>query len=87
VIDVRTRIPTPKNAFRQLHPLCGFVNLFMARRPVDDITFTLFKDESQLEDIIKLIQNDLSEPYSIYVYRYFLHQWYLHFPFPLTDGF
>lgn len=56
--------------------LASLLNVFMARPPViNDIEFTLFKDESQLEDIIKLIQNDLSEPYSIYVYRYFLQQW------------
>ena len=41
-----------------------------------DIQFTQFKDESQLEDIIRLISNDLSEPYSIYVYRYFIQQWF-----------
>jgi N-alpha-acetyltransferase 30 len=47
----------------------------MSETPVNDIEFTLFKDETQLDDIIKLIQNDLSEPYSIYVYRYFIQQW------------
>jgi N-alpha-acetyltransferase 30 len=41
------------------------------------IEIRAFTDESQLEDIIKLISNDLSEPYSIYVYRYFLQQWYV----------
>lgn len=25
--------------------------------------------------MVSLIENDLSEPYSIYTYRYFLHQW------------
>lgn len=49
--------------------------LFMSEPPLNDIEFTLFKNETQLEDIIKLIQNDLSEPYSIYVYRYFIQQW------------
>jgi len=40
-----------------------------------DIHFSRFKDETQLEEIIGLISNDLSEPYSIYVYRYFIQQW------------
>jgi hypothetical protein len=34
-----------------------------------------YKDESQLNEIIRLIHKDLSEPYSIYTYRYFLHNW------------
>ncbi|AET41276.1 peptide alpha-N-acetyltransferase MAK3 Ecym_7457 [Eremothecium cymbalariae DBVPG len=33
------------------------------------------KSEVQFNVIKKLIDNDLSEPYSIYVYRYFLNQW------------
>lgn len=40
-----------------------------------DIHFSRFKDEAQLEEIIALISHDLSEPYSIYVYRYFIQQW------------
>lgn len=34
-----------------------------------------YKDESQLKSIMNLITHDLSEPYSIYVFRYFIHQW------------
>lgn len=33
------------------------------------------KEETLLPAIQKLISADLSEPYSIYVYRYFLYQW------------
>ncbi|KAF2795454.1 acetyltransferase, GNAT family [Melanomma pulvis-pyrius CBS 109.77] len=33
------------------------------------------KEESYLPAIRQLISKDLSEPYSIYVYRYFLYQW------------
>lgn len=29
----------------------------------------------QMPDIMQLIQKDLSEPYSIYTYRYFIHNW------------
>lgn len=33
------------------------------------------KETAYLSAIRQLISNDLSEPYSIYVYRYFLYQW------------
>ena len=33
------------------------------------------KEKQYLSAIRKLISDDLSEPYSIYVYRYFLYQW------------
>lgn len=33
------------------------------------------KEEEYLPAIRQLISKDLSEPYSIYVYRYFLYQW------------
>lgn len=34
-----------------------------------------YQDETQINDIMRLITKDLSEPYSIYTYRYFLHNW------------
>ncbi|KAG4304580.1 hypothetical protein PORY_001973 [Pneumocystis oryctolagi] len=40
-----------------------------------DVKIESYKDESQLQSIINLITRDLSEPYSIYVFRYFIHQW------------
>ncbi len=33
------------------------------------------RDEKELENIMSLISKDLSEPYSIYTYRYFIHSW------------
>eukprot|EP00794_Sanderia_malayensis_P020143 gene20143-22116_t len=39
------------------------------------IDFIPYKTEEQLPDLIDLITKDLSEPYSIYTYRYFLHNW------------
>lgn len=33
------------------------------------------KETEYLSEIRQLISKDLSEPYSIYVYRYFLYQW------------
>lgn len=40
-----------------------------------EIEFESYTSELQMPAIIKLIQADLSEPYSIYTYRYFIHNW------------
>ena len=37
--------------------------------------------ESDLPYIMALVQHELSEPYVIYTYRYFLHQWYAPFSY------
>ncbi|KAG9284027.1 hypothetical protein G9A89_022801 [Geosiphon pyriformis] len=34
-----------------------------------------YSSELQLPGIMSLIENDLSEPYSIYTYRYFINNW------------
>ncbi|TDG47362.1 hypothetical protein AWZ03_006221 [Drosophila navojoa] len=39
------------------------------------ITYTNFNDESELKAIQSLIDKELSEPYSIYTYRYFVYNW------------
>ncbi|KAH8234625.1 hypothetical protein KR032_000740, partial [Drosophila birchii] len=38
-------------------------------------TFCVFKEESQLNVIKSLIEKELSEPYTIYTYRYFAYNW------------
>ena len=40
-----------------------------------DITLVPYESELQMPDIMRLITKDLSEPYSIYTYRYFIHNW------------
>lgn len=40
-----------------------------------EIMYICYESEHQISDIMKLIQKDLSEPYSIYTYRYFIHNW------------
>ena len=40
-----------------------------------EIQFIQYESEKQLPDLVALITIDLSEPYSIYTYRYFLHNW------------
>lgn len=39
------------------------------------IVLSEFLDETQLESIMALIAKDLSEPYSVFTYRAFLHGW------------
>jgi len=39
------------------------------------IEFIDYTSEEKLPDLTALITRDLSEPYSIYTYRYFLHNW------------
>jgi peptide alpha-N-acetyltransferase len=41
----------------------------------DDIKITTYRDESQMPHIMGVITKELSEPYSIYTYRYFIHNW------------
>jgi len=41
----------------------------------DEIVYRPYNGESELPLIMALVQNELSEPYVIYTYRYFLHQW------------
>ncbi|KAI1719564.1 acetyltransferase (GNAT) family domain-containing protein [Ditylenchus destructor] len=40
-----------------------------------EITIEHYRDETQMPDIMRLIACELSEPYSIYTYRYFIHNW------------
>lgn len=42
---------------------------------VDAVRLVEYEDERQLSDIMALVDRDLSEPYSIFTYRYFLHNW------------
>ena len=43
--------------------------------PPEEITFRNFVDEKDLQTIIGLIEKELSEPYPIYTYRYFVQKW------------
>ncbi|XP_052901811.1 N-alpha-acetyltransferase 30A-like [Anopheles moucheti] len=40
-----------------------------------EIAYQVYESERQMPSIMALIQKDLSEPYSIYTYRYFIHNW------------
>lgn len=41
----------------------------------EDITYRNYKDEDDIDVITALVAPSLSEPYSVYCYRYFLHGW------------
>jgi peptide alpha-N-acetyltransferase len=40
------------------------------------IIYRQYTGEPDLPHIISLVEHELSEPYVIYTYRYFLNQWY-----------
>lgn len=40
-----------------------------------EVTYVPYESELQMPDITRLMKADLSEPYSIYTYRYFIHNW------------
>eukprot|EP00878_Enallax_costatus_P027541 GHUV01029667.1.p1 GENE.GHUV01029667.1~~GHUV01029667.1.p1 ORF type:complete len:202 (+),score=63.43 GHUV01029667.1:413-1018(+) len=42
---------------------------------VVQLYFLQYKDEHDLPSVMELIDRSLSEPYSVFTYRYFLHQW------------
>jgi hypothetical protein len=39
------------------------------------VAYLPFKGEFQMAEIVALIERDLSEPYSVFTYRYFIWQW------------
>jgi peptide alpha-N-acetyltransferase len=39
------------------------------------IRYRQYLGEADLPHIMALVQNELSEPYVVYTFRYFLHQW------------
>jgi peptide alpha-N-acetyltransferase len=39
------------------------------------ITVSRYEEESEMGVIMSLIDEELSEPYTVYTYRYFLNQW------------
>ena len=41
----------------------------------DGIRYQTYTHEGQLEWITELMKKDLSEPYSVYTYRYFINNW------------
>ena len=46
-----------------------------AERSAGSIVYEPYQDERQLREISVLVAGELSEPYSVFTYRYFLVQW------------
>lgn len=57
------KVSTPSAHFQTTPPSISYLQ------------YSLEKEPEYLPQIRELISKDLSEPYSIYVYRYFLYQW------------
>src|ERR1700742_3365436 len=69
-----TATPTPQPASKEsaISPSEHFQTTVPG---IDYMQYSLEKEPEYLPQIRELISKDLSEPYSIYVYRYFLYQW------------
>ncbi|XP_066245668.1 N-alpha-acetyltransferase 30-like isoform X2 [Euwallacea similis] len=77
-VIVPEELPTQSNEHQQecIIPSCS--NTENEEVGVSDskkIDFVPYESELQMPMIMKIIQKDLSEPYSIYTYRYFIHNW------------
>ena len=55
------------------HPVS--VSPFTLPYTSNDVTYVPYESELQMPDIVHLMKASLSEPYSIYTYRYFIHNW------------
>lgn len=44
-------------------------------KDAESIVLEAYTGEHQMNDIIELIEKELSEPYIVYTYRYFVNQW------------
>ncbi|KAH7722416.1 GNAT domain containing protein [Aphelenchoides avenae] len=49
--------------------------LTLAADDTSPVVIETYRDETQMPDIMEAITKELSEPYSIYTYRYFIHNW------------
>ncbi|CAF0728246.1 unnamed protein product [Rotaria sp. Silwood1] len=50
-------------------------NLLLDDQTDSEIYFHSYQSENEMSSIMSLISGTLSEPYSIYTYRYFIHNW------------
>lgn len=76
---------TPQPTVQQITDLLSYIRAMSAHAAtplpsevplkISYARYDAAQEPKQLEAIRQLISSDLSEPYSIYVYRYFLYQW------------
>ncbi|GAA6027460.1 hypothetical protein JCM8097_007873 [Rhodosporidiobolus ruineniae] len=58
------------------HPAPSASTSTPARREAqDEITYRAYAGEQDLDAIVALVDDELSEPYNLYTYRYFLDEW------------
>eukprot|EP00960_Hanusia_phi_P073553 768036-Hanusia_phi.AAC.6 len=62
---------------RRLESRNGIIAMSRAtgHRAEEGITYKTFSKEEEMAEIVALIDKDLSEPYSIFTYRYFIYNW------------
>lgn len=68
-----TKLVTPRNAPSIESP--SLANGAIKMSKLHYVQYTSSRENEYLPAMRQLISKDLSEPYSIYVYRYFLYQW------------
>lgn len=75
--DEKTKLEEEKSKVTVADSTQGVSELVADLSIVDQtpIAYIQYSDETQMPLIMRLIQKDLSEPYSIYTYRYFIHNW------------
>lgn len=75
--SVSREASSPSGDESRLAPDDGAPNDMWTQDGVEDtsIEYVAYESEQQMPDIMRLFQKDLSEPYSIYTYRYFIHNW------------
>ena len=52
----------------------------------EGVTYKTFDEEEEMAAIVALIDKDLSEPYSVLTYRYFVYNWSQHTHMAMYQG-
>lgn len=70
-------VPSAENCNNETNTTesCHLMPLASGYELEDPIEYVEYESELQMPQIMSLITKDLSEPYSIYTYRYFIHNW------------
>jgi len=75
-VDEQTQPPSTPSSSR---PVIGPSASTSSHQPppadADPISYRAYQGEEDLEAITKLVDEELSEPYNLYTYRYFLDEW------------
>lgn len=62
-------------AVDELEAIAGSITAVGIHKESDEIVYVSYESELQMPDIMRIMNKDLSEPYSIYTYRYFIYNW------------